>query len=75
MIARLFIVLVLCGALGVAASWNANSNGFAAQTSSDPSLPDRVIMTVAIEPDRAPPASTPVTPLARSSQQRLTAQN
>ena len=75
MIGRLFIVLVLCGALGVAAWWNSSGNGFAAQTSSEASQPDQVIMTVAIEPDRAPPASTPVPPDARSSQERLIAQN
>ena len=56
MIGRLFIVLVLCGALGVAASWNTSGIGFAAKTSSEASQPDHAIMTVAIEPDRAPPA-------------------
>jgi hypothetical protein len=75
MIARLFIVLALCGALGIAASWNTSSNGFASKTSSDASQPDHVIMTVAIEPDRAPPAPTPVSQAGRSSRERLIAQN
>ena len=75
MIARLFIVLVLCGALGVAASWNTSGNEFAAKTSSGASQPDQAIMTVAIEPDWAPPAPAPVTPVGRSSQARLIAQN
>jgi hypothetical protein len=75
MIARLFIVLVLCGALGVAASWNTSGNEFAAKTSSEASQLDQAIMTVAIEPDRAPAASTPVPPVARSRQERLIAQN
>jgi hypothetical protein len=75
MIGRLFIVLVLCGALGVAASWNTSGYGFAAKTSSEASKPDQAIMTVAIEPDRAPPASTPVPPVVRSSRERLIAQN
>jgi hypothetical protein len=71
MIGRLFIVLVLCGALGVAASWDA----FAEKTSSEASQPDQVIMTVAIEPDRAPPAPTPVSQVGRSSRERLIALN
>jgi len=75
MIGRLFIVLVLCGALGVAASWNTSGNGFAAKTSSEASPPDQVIMTVAIEPDRAPPIPTPVASANRSSRERLIAQN
>ena len=75
MIARLFIVLVLCGALGVAASWNTSGIGFAAKTSSEASQPDHAIMTVAIEPDRAPPAPAPVSQVGRSSQERLIAQN
>jgi hypothetical protein len=75
MIGRLFLVLVLCGALGIAASWNTSGNGFAAKTSSEAIQPDQVIMTVSIEPDRAPPASTPVPPIGRSSRDRLIAQN
>jgi hypothetical protein len=73
MLGRLLIVLVLSGALGLAA-WNTGSNGFAAQTSSAARQPDRAIMTVAIEKDRAPPVPTP-TPVARSSRERLIAQN
>lgn len=67
MIARLFIVLVLCGALGVAASWHSSGNGFAEKTSSEASQPDQVIMTVAIEPDRAPPTPRPVSQVGRST--------
>ena len=75
MIGRLLVVLVLCGALGVAASWNTSGNGFAGKASSDASQRDHAIMTVAIEPDRAPPAPTPVSQVGRSSRERLVAQN
>jgi hypothetical protein len=75
MIGRLFIVLVLGGAIVVAASWNTSGNGFAAKASRQASKPDQVIMTMAIEPDRAPPAPTPVPPVDRSSRERLIAQN
>jgi hypothetical protein len=75
MIGRLLIVLVLCGAVGVGASWNAHSKGFPAITASEASQPDRVIMTVAIEPDRTPPAPTPVSQVGRSSRERLVALN
>jgi hypothetical protein len=75
MIGRLFIVLVLCGALDIAASWNTSGNGFVAKTSTEASQPNRVIMTVAIEPDWTPPASKPVSQVGRSSRERLIAQN
>lgn len=75
MIGRLLIVLVLCGALGIAASWNTGGNGSAAKASSQASRPDRLIMTVAIEPEPTPPAPRPILPVGRSSRERMIAQN
>jgi hypothetical protein len=73
MIGRLFFVLVLGGALVVAASWNTGGNG-SSKTSRQVIQPDQVIMTVAVEPDRAPAIPTPVPRVGRSSRERLIAQ-
>jgi hypothetical protein len=74
MITRLFIVLVLGGNLVVVASWN-TGDGSSAKASRHASQPDQVIVTVAIEPDRAPPIPTPVPSVGRPSRERLIAQN
>jgi hypothetical protein len=74
MIGRLFIVLVLGGVLMVAASWNTRSDHSATTASRRTSQPE-AIMTVAIEPDRAPPFPAPAPPVVRSSRERLIAQN
>jgi hypothetical protein len=75
MISRLFIVLVLGGGLVAVASWNTGGDGSAASASRQASQPDHVIMTVAIELNRAPPIPTRVPSVGRSSRERLIAQN
>ncbi|WP_294537715.1 hypothetical protein [uncultured Rhodoblastus sp.] len=75
MISRLFIVLVLAGGVVVVASWNTGSDGSAAKASRQASQPNQVIMTVAIEPDRAPPIPIPVPSVGHSNRERLIAQN
>jgi hypothetical protein len=75
MISRLFIVLVLGGGLVVVASWNTGGDGSTAKASRQASQPNQVIMTVAIEPDWAPPIPAPVASIGRSSRERLIAQN
>ena len=77
MIGRLFIVLVLGAAPVVAASWNSGVDVSAAKAGRQASQPDQAIMTVTIEPDRAPPIPipTPLPPAGRSSRERLIAQN
>jgi hypothetical protein len=74
MIGRLFFVLVLGGCLGAAASWNTGDDGSSAKASRQARQADRVIMTVAIEPDRAPPVPAPAPSVGRSSRERLIAQ-
>ena len=74
MIGRLFFVLVLGGGLVAAASWNAGDDGSSAKASRQARQADRVIMTVAIEPDRAPPVPASVPSVGRSSRERLIAQ-
>ena len=74
MIGRLFIVLVLGGALSVAASWNTGSDRSATTANRRISQPE-VIMTLAIEADRASSIPTPAPPVGRSSRTRLIAQN
>lgn len=74
MIGRLFIVLGLGGALLIAASWNTGGIGYPAIANHHTSQP-QVIMTVAIDPDPAPPIPAPSPPVVRSSWERLIAQN
>jgi hypothetical protein len=75
MFRRLFIVLVLGGALVIAASWNSDSNSAAANSARHSDLQDHVIMTVTIEPERTPSAPAPIPPVGHSSRQRMIAQN
>jgi hypothetical protein len=75
MIGRLIFVLLLSGALVIAASWNGGGAGSASKFGRQSSRPDQLIMTVTIAPDRPPPAPAPAPPASHSSQQRMIAQN
>ena len=77
MISRLLIVLVLGGGLVAVASWNTGGDGSAEKAGRQASQPDQMIMTVAIEPNRAPsiPVPAPAPSDSRSSRERLIAQN
>jgi hypothetical protein len=75
MIGRLIFVLLLSGALVIAASWNSGGGGSASKFGRQSSRPDQLIRMLTIDPDRAPPAPAPPPPASHSSQQRMIAQN